>query len=71
MTDEERDPYSWDVVEIGMLVGHIAALSSVKRRTKKHPIGFAPPLVPPRKPRGSRKPGSWPDVPFFDERGEA
>lgn len=66
MSEEERDPYSWDAVEIGLMVGHITALSSIKRRKKKHPLGFAAPAAPPKKPRGQRKPGTFPDVPHFD-----
>ena len=69
MADEEREPYSWDIVEIGAPVGHIQQLTSQKHNKKKNPIGFAAPARK-RKYRGKyREPGTWPEVPYFDERG--
>lgn len=68
--EEYREPYSWDAVEIGMMVGHIAALDQKRRSKKRNPIGFAAPTKPTRLKKGSRKPGSWPEVPYFDIGGE-
>lgn len=57
----------YNVNDLGFQLGYISALNNVKgRKRKKHPLGFAAPASPPRKPRGGRKPGTWPDVPHFD-----
>jgi len=61
--EDPREPYSWDVAEIGMVLGHITQLNSQRRHKKKNPIGFAPgPEV-----EGA---GSFPDVPKFDIKRE-
>lgn len=56
----------YNVNDLGLFLGHVGPVSAIKRRKKKHPIGFAAPVTPPRKPRGQRKPGTFPDVPRFD-----
>lgn len=58
----------YNVNDLGLTVGSVVALNSQRggRRKKRGPFGFAVTEAKPRKPRGERRPGDWPDVPRFD-----
>lgn len=58
----------YNVNDLGLTTGSIVGINSQrgKRKKKGSPIGFAVTEAKPRKPRGVRRPGSWPEVPRFD-----
>lgn len=68
---EAPDPNEWECwLDEGHLwgVGHITQLNQKASRKRKHPLGFAAPKGRQRK-TGDRPPGTFPDVPYFDEIG--
>jgi hypothetical protein len=66
----EREPYDWIDGSESWSVGHVAQLTEKRLPDRpRHPVGFAPPSSRSRRKLGGRKPGSWPEVPYFDERG--
>ena len=57
----------YNVNDLGFTLGSIVTLNSQKpTRKKKHPIGFVASETKPRKLRGKRRLGDWPDIPRFD-----
>lgn len=65
MAEEWTEEYN--VNDLGLTTGSIVALNSQRvTRKKRHPIGFVASETKPRKKRGQRRPGDWPEVPKFD-----
>lgn len=53
MSDDR--PTTWPEYEYQLSVGSYGGLDErVKRRTRKQPVGFAPPKVAPKRPRKKR-----------------
>jgi hypothetical protein len=68
--EEPREPYEWDAVEIGLMVGHVTQLNSIRGRKKiKYPVGFAQSKSRRKQVSAGRTSGSFPKVPRFDLGG--